>query len=436
MAVTRMALTPEEACLWQWASTWRNPTASAVQAQLNWERLVALAVKNRMQTLLQQVLVATGLQVQLPPTAAAALQEAAAKYQDNAQRLGTTLRHYLHHAAAYNQEVVVLKGLWLSLKIYGHAAMRPGNDIDVLLRHKDIPRSLAILEEQMGYGRWWRPLLDDAYYDRHHLHQQRCNPNRSIWFEPHWLLDHPYTLLTIDYEALMDRTTPGELWGEPIREMSLPDLISSLVVHLVKHAVYLPTVINRPDLPQLILADGMMMYYVDVAEVIKLYETEIEWQTLINLAHQGGLVAMLGAVLRVCRDYLDTPVPDWVLAALPVSQSGVVTRWVMNRLADYEIATYQGQRPGRLWTFLLGYQDAIVFRPIRLLDLIQYLLPGRDYLQRRYGHSGVGTAVLHLLRATGQYVRVGVDTVYFTMQRRRYLRELDKQGGTQSQVSW
>lgn len=425
-----MRLTAEEGYLWACGRDWRKPLPPERPEGLDWDRVVAVGLKNRMQVLVADVFRATGVMACLSPGAQAELDAAVAKYADNAARLGQDLRRYLQQAARRGQAVVVLKGLWLSLKIYGNMAMRPGSDIDVLLRREDIPEALAILEEEMDYGRWWRPLLDDRYYARHHLHQQRCNHDRSIWFEPHWALDHPYTRLTIDYDGLMDRTTAGELWGEPAREMSLPDLLISLAVHLVKHAVYLPAVSDRPDLPRLILADGMLMYFLDVAEVVKQHGDEIDWQLALALAQEGGVVDILGSVLRVCRDCLAAPVPDWALEALPVGRPGPVTRVLMQRLADFKIAVYQGQKPGRVWTFLLGYNESLVFRPIRLLDLAHYCLPGAGFLRRRYGSASTATVAGHLLRALGQYGRVGFDTLHFSWRRRREVRALDQSGFT------
>jgi hypothetical protein len=100
----------------------------------------------------------------------------------------------------------------------------------------------------------------------------------------------------------------------------------------------------------------------------------------------------------------------------------------MDRLADHILATYQGREPDRLWSFLLGYRAGVVFRPIRLLDLLAYLFPGDDYLRRRYGRSGPLTAARHLLRATIQYAQVALDTAVFTLRRKREVRRLDRQG--------
>lgn len=414
-------MTPEETYLWQLANRWRQPVAPA--GAVNWPRLVEIAIHNRMQLLLHDMRQATGAS-DLDEATAASLQAAVHKYRHQSHYLGFHLRRFMAQAAALGLPYVIIKGLWVAEKVYGRGDIRPGADIDILVRRRDMKRTLLLLEYKMGYGRWWRPLLDDRYYARHHLHQQRANPGREVWFEPHWAFDHPYTRLTIDYEAMLDRSTPGELYGYPVRELALPDLILSLAIHLVKHAVYLPACLQRADLPRLILADGMMMYFVDVAEVIKRQPAAIDWAALVTLARTSGAADIMGAVLHVCQRYLQTPVPVDVLSALPVTRPGIISRTLMQGMAEQRLAGYLGQPPNRVWAFLVGYNPAIVFRPIRLLDFAHYLFPGRDYLRRRYGRAGTTTQGWHLLRAIRQYARVGLDTAYYTWQRNRRLATL------------
>jgi hypothetical protein len=418
-------LSPEEQFLWFLARSWREPGAHAGTGKLNWARVIETGKANRMQALLHGVLSETGLLETLPPDIASAIREDAAQLAETAELLGHALRQYLHEAARADLETVVLKGLSVSVNIYGDAAVRPGGDIDLLVRKEDVDASLEILEG-MGLGRWWPKLLDDAYYARHHLHQQRCTPDLKIWIEPHWALDHPYTLLTIDYESLMDRTTPGQLLGEPVQDLALSDLLLSLAVHLVKHAVYLPSTINRPDLPRIILADGMLLYYVDVAEVIKLHGAEIDWDSTVELAQQSGAVAILGSVLKVCHKYLLAPVPEWVLDALVVEPGGRLVQAALNRVANYEVLTYQGQKPSRMWDFLLMTHGAFILRPIRVLDTVAYFFPGTDYLRRYYGVASWKTAVRQLVRAAGQYGRLGIDTAFYIWVRHRRLRSLNQ----------
>ena len=421
----RSLLTPEEHYLWRCARTWRRPQPA--DAALDWQRVVQLALKNRMGPLLQRVLLQSGDLSQLPGAAQRDLQRDVALQQYRARLFARELQRFLQLAGERHLPVVVIKGLWLSLKIYGQANMRPGGDVDLFLRRQDVRAALNILDYQMGYGRWWRPLLDDAYYARHHLHQQRCIDGRAVWFEPHWRLDHPYNTLTIDYEAMMARSTAGVLLGQPIRELAPPDLLLSLVVHLAKHALYLTTALARPDLPRLILADGMLMYFVDVAETLR-HDAGVgvmDWDHVVGRARDAGASDMMGAVLRVCARNLEAPIPESVLQALPLSKPDTLTASVMQGMANHLLSVHDGRKASGLWPFLAGFQESVIFRPIRLLDLLQYCLPGTDFLQRRYGSSSLLNAAWHLLRALGQYARLAIDTTFYTWRRRRRLRRLN-----------
>ncbi len=419
------ALTPEETLLWDIARSWRQPPAVTIPEALDWDRVVRAAIGNRMQTLLHSVLIRSGMLDRLPESARTELSTAARKMAENAALMGESLAQYLRLAAAQELDTVVLKGLSVSINIYDDPAMRPGGDIDILVRPADVAPALRILDG-MGVGRYWPNLMDDAYYARHHLHQQRCTPDLKIWFEIHWALDHPLSLLTVEYESMMDRTTPGELLGAPVRDLTPHDLILSLAIHLVKHAVYLPGVIHRPDLARITLADGMLMYYLDVAEAVKKLGPQIDWPGLINIIRASGATDIMGAVLRACVGLLDAPVPDWVLAGLPVRRPGAITRRTMEGVAAYETATYLGQEHSKLWDFLLVTNGAFILRPIRVIDMAGYFLPGRDFLRRRYGRDSLDTAIAHFVRAGAQYARLGVDTIYFTWERYRRLKAINQ----------
>lgn len=413
--------TPQEKWLWEYASHWRHPEKISVPPALDWTAVIKTGLLNRMHTLLLACVARLGVTGEIPQASLQTLQDGAAKYRQDAAVMGESLQIYLHKAAERGIETAVLKGLSVSANIYGDTAVRPGGDIDVLVHQRDVDGSLAILDE-MCIGQNWPNLLDDRYYERHHLHQQRCTADLKLWYEIHWALDHPLTRLTVDYEAVLDRTTPGQLLGAPVADLSLPDLILSLTIHLVKHAVYLPSMLDHPDLARIILADGMLIYFVDVAEVVKQHEAAIDWQQTVDLAKAWGAAEMLGAVLQVCQGLLQAPVPNWVLTALPVRGSNRVKQWVMQRVVAYETAVYLGEPPSRLWKFLLITNGAFILRPIRLLDLLEYCFPGRDYLRRQYGSGSVWLGAWHFLRSLGQYGRITLDTLYFTWERYWRLR--------------
>ncbi len=417
-----MPLTLEESLAYEFAHHWRDKNYRPNIQRVDWSRFAHLLTHNRMAVLAEPIL--QRVDASIPPAAEKILTDQINKYQRSAIKLGQSLVSYLQSSNSLGIETIVLKGLWLCEKIYNNPAMRPGGDIDILVRKDKVDACLALLDEQ-GIGQYWHNLMHDDYFTRHHLHQQRCSPDLNVWFEIHWALDHPYTLLTVDYESIFARTQPSALLGAPIHEMALPDLLLSLAIHLVKHAVYLPSLVNSEDLPRIILADGMLMYYLDISEVIKQHNA-LDWNLTIQLAREWGAVDILGSVLRVCKEYFDTPIPEEVLSALPVAGPWRITKTIMARVADQELATYEGKPISRFWKLMLASNGAFILRPVRLLETASYFFPPADFLSRKFGNSNIFTRIFHLARAFLQTLRFGWDSIYFGIERYLRLKRLGK----------
>ena len=418
----KIALSPEEQLAYEFALHWREPTYRPDLGNIDWLRFAQILTHNRMAVLADQVF--ERVQPSIPANAQKLLREQKETYERSASRLGEALVTYLKAAETHSLPTIILKGLWLCEKIYQVPSMRPGGDIDILVHRKDVDSSLKLLAEQ-GIDAFWPNLLKDEYFTRHHLHQQRSTPDLSIWFEIHWALDHPYTLLTVDYEGIFTRAKPGRLLGAPIHEMAGPDLLLGLAIHLVKHAVYLPSLLDREDLPRIILADGMLMYYLDVTEVLQQQE-DMDWDLTIKLARDWGAVDILGSVLSVCQRYFAAPVPGKAFDALRISEPRAVTRQLMGRAADQEIAVYEGREGSRFWHLLLAPNGAFILRPIRTLETLSYFFPPQDFLQRRYEDAGLPTRVRHFFIASLQTLRFSWDTIAFGMERYFRLRRQGK----------
>jgi putative nucleotidyltransferase-like protein len=424
LSVTKFGrdLTPEEQLAFEFARRWRDRDYRPSLENLDWPRFAALLARNRMGVLAEPIL--DRVKPSIPPNAEGLLREQSAQYRRASTKLAQSLTTYLRAAEDRRIDTIVLKGLWLCEKIYQNPAMRPGNDIDILVPRDRVEACLALLADQ-GIAAHWPNLLADEYFTRHHLHQQRSTPDLTIWFEIHWALDHPYTTLTIDYAAIVERSGASTLLGAPVREMALPDLLLSLCIHLVKHAIYLPSLFERGDLPRIILADGMLMYYLDVAEVLKQH-TDVHWDLTVLQAHAWGAVNSLGSVLRVCQRYFDAPVPAHVLAALPVSAPGPVTRSLMARAADEKLAVHEGRKASRFWQVVVAPNGAFILRPVRLLETASYFFASADFLRRRYGRDSLSTRLKHLLMALWQTLRFAWDTFYFGLERYIRLKRLGK----------
>jgi hypothetical protein len=189
--------------------------------------------------------------------------------------------------------------------------------------------------------------------------------------------------------------------------------------------VYLPSLCDHDDLPRIILADGMLMYYLDITEVLK-QNKEIDWNLTTRLAREWGAVDILGSVLQVCKKYFEAPIPDEVISVLQVTKPWMVTRKLMGRAAEQELATYEGRQGSLLWTFLLASNGAFILRPIRMLETISYFFPPADFLHRKYGTSDLVCRMGHLIIALRQTLRFGWDTIYFGIERYFRLKRLGK----------
>ena len=418
----KMNLSYEEQLAYEFALHWRDENFRPELQAIDWMRFATILTHNRMAVLASQVF--PRINATIPPEPHKLIREQTERYERSASKLGDALTTYLRVAETHDIPTIVLKGLWLCEKIYQVPSMRPGGDVDILVRRENVDACIKLLAEQ-GIDEFWPNLLKDEYFTRHHLHQQRSTADLNIWFEIHWALDHPYTLLTVDYESIFKRARPARLLDAPIQEMAAPDLLLSLAIHLVKHAVYLPSLVDRKDLPRIILADGMLMYYLDVAEVLKQH-ADIDWDLTIQLAHLWGAVDILGSVLRVCKRHFQAPVPDKVLLELPVSRPWAVTRQLMERAAEQEVAAYEGREGSRFWRLLLASNGAFILRPIRMLETLSYFFPPSDYLHRRYGKASLPVRTRHVLIALGQTLRFGWDTFYFGMERYFRLRRQGK----------
>jgi hypothetical protein len=418
----KMNLSYEEQLAYEFALHWRDENFRPELQAIDWMRFATILTHNRMAVLASQVF--PRINATIPPEPHKLIREQTERYERSASKLGDALTTYLRVAETHDIPTIVLKGLWLCEKIYQVPSMRPGGDVDILVRRENVDACIKLLAGQ-GIDEFWPNLLKDEYFTRHHLHQQRSTADLNIWFEIHWALDHPYTLLTVDYESIFKRARPARLLDAPIQEMAAPDLLLSLAIHLVKHAVYLPSLMDRKDLARIILADGMLMYYLDVAEVLKQH-ADIDWDLTIQLAHHWGAVDILGSVLRVCKRHFQAPVPDKVLLELPVSRPWAVTRQLMERAAEQEVAAYEGREGSRFWRLLLASNGAFILRPIRMLETLSYFFPPSDYLHRRYGKASLPVRTRHVLIALGQTLRFGWDTFYFGMERYFRLRRQGK----------
>ena len=229
----------------------------------------------------------------------------------------------------------------------------------------------------------------------------------------------------MDYDGLFRRGDSGILLDETLLEMAAEDLILTLTVHLVKHAVYLPYLFRDANIIEIILADGMLMYFMDIAAVLNHKGHEIDWHALCKRANDWGMASSLYAVLTVCQGYLGAEIPGESYEKLHGKTSGSLSQSLHRKIAAYQLSTYRGEPKKRLWEFLTVPNGAFILRPVKLVDTWDYLFPESRGLERIYGRSSVTTRIRHFVISTFKMIRFGLDSIRFGVERYRRLKAQD-----------
>ncbi|MCM3749146.1 nucleotidyltransferase family protein [Paenibacillus pasadenensis] len=191
---------------------------------------------------------------------------------------------------AFEQEeipLLVLKGIRMSERFFGHFAARPTTDIDVLVRPSDLERASALLK-QLSFGDG--ETLDDDHF---HLQFNKFYNNPMFPFlavELHWSIMRSHHHET-DLEALWSRTIP--LTGyRYVRELNDEDTLYHTALHGFNHHML------------------SLKYIVDIAQVIDQTWDGFSYESLWNKARLDGNLAKLTAVLSLV--YRLCPTLQWV----------------------------------------------------------------------------------------------------------------------------
>ncbi len=236
--------------------------------------------------------------------------------------------------------MIVLKGGDLIPRLYGIAGLRPLSDIDLLVRHEDLPRIHNLL---LGMG--FVPQLDG-------------NPSYRLPGDPLsldivtaiWYLD--------DQEGLWARRTRRPLAGVEVAGLGTTDL----VLHLIAYSV-----VHRGHLSETFRADLALL----------LAREQPDWPMLLAQAAQSGLRMPLAYALKVADTSIPSACcPHWVHEHLhPTGLGERLDRWILRRLVTREPMPDLG--------FFLLFWFAPWSR--RLRQLQRFFLPESTFLSWRYG---------------------------------------------------
>ena len=277
----------------------------AALAKLNleqWQSLLSQAHFQSLTPLLFQRLVRDQESLDIPKEI---IQHTADEYYDSLGRnliLYNQLNQLLSELERQNIQAILLKGIYLAKFIYGDIALRSMSDVDILVRREDLIHAMAVLKNlgytTIGYATTNDPITEEVLHYYHHApEQQKAN---LIRLDLHWQLTDCDCGLKVDVSALWEHAQTVQLSEVAAMGLSLEDLL----LHICIHAAYAHTFFQQ------------VRSVVDLAEILGLKSSQINWQFLLKEAHDWRIERGVFAMLYISQQYLAAPVPDQVLLQL------------------------------------------------------------------------------------------------------------------------
>ncbi len=282
----------------------------------------------------------------------------------------------------YGIKIIVLKGPALALDVYGNIALRPFVDVDILVKKDEMPQIKNILNV-MGYL-----CKDSEFYEKYHFHLP-CIKKGKINFllELHWAFVDRFILNRIDM---------NKVWHDTGAE-TLPHEINILylLLHIEKHA-FLNKIIHKEENWQFDKNQGdwlftnprgnQLIWYVDLYELIS-SNNKIDWDNIIGLSKEWAIQHIVCRNLYILNRLYPLRQVENLLCRMPHYKIGSLKRMVY-------IPALRKKNTFR-------YSPDIQLRPIRALDLVDYLFPSpgmlKDYYRIRKKPMVMVYYVLHVI---------------------------------------
>ena len=389
---------------------------SETSAKLNWKRIVQIAVKNKVGPVLYSNLCKLDDTSFIPKEEMGRLKNSYLLSFRRGVFFRLAIKELLSNFNQYGVKAIILRGLSLGELVYSDIALRPFTDVDILVRKNDLRRIKAIIKESDYVP--YSDFLPERYYEKHHLHTLYIKKRGDILVEIHWSLDHKYTLFNIDYSRIFNEADVGKIAGTDSLIMRPEDALISLCVHLAKHCYFIKYTYNRPDFLPIILRHGFLILFYDIAKIINLYEPEIDWGKVIEKSKKWNVEEVVGPSLFSIYKLFGVPKQEKIFDKLTPPKIGFVEKKIVGKLitGSYEngkgILAEIGRRLDRI-------NPDVIFRPIRGIDLIRYVFPGRKYIKQKYVLNKNWEIfpfwLFHFFKALGQISTNGADLIYFLM---------------------
>jgi hypothetical protein len=333
-----------------------------------WDDLVKLALKQGVAPLLYRRL--RQAPAGIPPRI---LQELNEEYLATALRnmqLVKELSRVVKTLRAANLDPLVLKGAHIAQVAYGNIALRPMNDLDILVERADLTRAEQAVA-QLGYVA--HPDFPDREWAiENHYHLCYSLPQEGIILELHWEMEIPGSPFKARAADLLRRAVPISLAGIPTYVLTCEDLILNLCTQISYHHVF---------------SYAALRSLFDLAYVIEARAHSIDWETLQTRAVEWRARRCAHLALLLAHEIAGADVPNRVLEILAPDQfDPLLAEWATDRILMVE---EQVTDPVLASTISDGFGNVWTSRHLRgkLATLVKTCFPPKKKMAELYALS-------------------------------------------------
>jgi hypothetical protein len=195
-------------------------------------------------------------------------------------------------------ESLPYKGPALALQLYGDTGFRQFDDLDLIVRRRDIAGAYTLLLSA-GYQTPYaiKTSARAAAYLESQRQQLFVSQGGNVCLEIHWGFAPKSLVPALDAEYFRGRLAPFQLERTQTRTLAPEDLLIVLSVHGGKHLW------------------ERLSWVCDVAELVASHPG-MDWDGVVREASKLGVRRMLLLGLFLARDLLDTELPEAILREL------------------------------------------------------------------------------------------------------------------------
>lgn len=224
----------------------------------------------------------------------------------------------LRALAARRIPVIVLKGGYLATAAYGHIALRPMRDVDIMVQPANLRAALECLIS-VGYG------CDDVEAAlagcKKAAHVEPLKKPHGPAVELHWNIEGPDSPFAVDLDGLWARAQSVRVAGADALTPGREDFLLHLCLHAARH-------LTR-DWNDCTVLKGVY----DLARAITHWGNDLNWETVAERAAGWRARNAVFLMLHLSREWFGATVPDRVLTTLrPADITDEHLQWVRDRV--------------------------------------------------------------------------------------------------------